>query len=420
MTNQHSRLKDFKVIGINHWDAAVPIREKFSLSIAQKDRIVEKAREKGIDNLILLSTCNRTELFGVCENLETLSDLLLDVSEGSAAELNQYGFVQEGEKAVLHLYRVAVGLDAQILGDLQIIKQVKEAYDYSVDKEMVDGDLHKLLQSVLRTHKRVRHETDLGDGAASIAYAAVQFIKHHLRHMSLNGILLVGMGKIGKVTCKNLVDLGASKLTVINRNRGKAAELASKYQLEVSGFDNLKEEVAKADLIIVATGADQPVLLREHFVDLDKKPKVLLDLSVPRNIESSVAELPGIILANMDQLGDATDMAYRKRRQSIPEAENIIREEYLEYLNWLEEQKVVPTIVALTHKLDAIRQEEIEKYINRFPEESRPVLELVTKRIVNKIAAHSIDHLKANQNQSEDLAKIVRSMFDLEAGDGVA
>lgn len=416
MSLAHSKLEDFTVVGINHWNAAVPVREKFSLDSEAKNLLLNDARTSGIIDILALSTCNRTELLGVVSEPRLLVDLLINHSRGSKEEFDEFGFILRGEKAVRHLYEVTVGLDAQILGDLQIVKQVKEAYEHSVESQMMDGEMHRLMQSVFRAHKRIRHETDLGCGAASISYAAVQFAKQYLGDFHRKNILLIGTGKIGKVTCKNLIGLGASGLTLINRNKERANDLAAQYDLHVSSFEHLKEEIAQADLIVVATGASKPVINPVHLSleDYSESEKVFLDLSVPRNIAPEVEQVPGIRLANMDQLSDATDETYKQREDSIPAAMQIINEEFSAYIQWLNEQKVVPTIVALTQKLDAIRQEELDRYKNHFPDESLDKLELVTRRIINKIAAHSIDHLKENQEQSDELTKMIQTMFKLE------
>lgn len=410
----HSSLEDFIVIGINHWDAIVPVREKFSLNEQQRKAILTDLKNRNLRNVIVLSTCNRTELFAVSEDPGLLTDLLLEHSNGNRKEFERYGFVMSGENAAKHLYDVTVGLDAQILGDLQIVKQVKEAYELASSFDIIDGEMHRLLQSVFRTHKLVRHHTNLGYGAASVAYAAVQFARNYMNDLHDKSILLVGTGKIGKVTCKNLVSLGASKLTLINRNHERAEDLAGKYDLNVSSFDKLNEEVNQADLIIVATGATNPVLRKENF---DKsgniRERVLLDLSVPRNIHPEVETVPGIKLANMDQLSDETNETYKKREESVPAARSIIDEEFASYKEWLKEQEVVPTIIALNNKLNSIRQQEVEKYRHHFPEESFEKLELVTQRIINKIAAHSIDHLKENQENTDAIKNMVESMFKL-------
>jgi len=415
MSLTNSKLEDFVVVGINHWNAPVAIRECYSLSGNQRETLLEAARAEGFENLIVLSTCNRTELFGITPDYKNFEALLIQHTNGDAATFKSHSFVLHGEAAVKHLYKVTVGLDAQILGDLQIVKQVKEAYEASIKYNLVEGEIHRLFQSIFRTHKRVRTETDLGYGAASVAYAAVQFARKHINDWQEKRILLMGMGKIGKVTCKNLVGLGASSLTLMNRNKERADDLADRYNLSVSGFEDIVDEVAKADLIVVATGAPHPILNKSHFpTNGQAHHQVLLDLSVPRNVDTDVEELEEVELVNMDQLNDATDESFKIREQSIPAAERIINEEFNGYLDWLSEQKVVPTIVALTQKLHAIRDEELERYRHQFPEEVIGRLELVTHRIVNRIAAHSIDHLKANKESPEELTKMVESMFKLE------
>lgn len=411
----NSNLNDFAVVGINHWDAPVAIRERFSLGEKQREDLLKEARRRDIRNLIILSTCNRTEFFAVTSDAKQLADLLIQHTPGDKQTFESSGFTLFGEEAVQHLYKVTVGLDAQILGDLQIVKQVKEAYEASATYGLVDGELHRLFQSIFRTHKRVRTETRLGHGPASVAHAAVRFARSYIDDWNERKILLLGTGKIGKVTCKNLVGLGVSRLTLINRNKERADDLADRYHLRVSGFENLVEEVHDADLIIVATGAPHPILNKSHFpVNGRRHPQVLLDLSVPRNVAPDVGELPQVQLINMDQLSDTTDESYRIRESSVPAAQEIIDEEYAAYKEWLCEQQVVPTIVALTRKLNTIREEELERYRHHIPEEMFGRIELITHRIVNRIAAHSIDHLKANKESPDKLMQMVRSMFHLE------
>jgi glutamyl-tRNA reductase len=307
-----------------------------------------------------------------------------------------------------------VGLDSQILGDLQIVKQVKEGYELSAEKEAVSGELHRLMQHVFRAHKRSRNETSLGEGAATTAYAAVQFAKKTFENLKDKNILLVGTGKIGKVTCKNLVNLGARQVTLINRTRDRAEFVADRFNLDVAPMEELSVRVAEADLVIVATGAQEPVLRMEHMQPSIDNPrfKVLLDLSVPRNIDPEVGTLKFVDLANMDFLSDVTDEAYRRREENVPLAKKIIEDELTEYKNWLSKQKVVPTIKALTQKFDAIREEEFEFFRNKISDADREKVENLTRRIVNKIAAYSIEHLR-DHHECEQVTKVVNDMFKL-------
>ncbi len=412
----HPTIQDFTAIGINHWDAPVELREKFSLSREGILLMLDGARREGINSLFVVSTCNRTEVFAQGATTRELIRLLTSYSNGNLDEFHKYGFEREGQRAVEHLFKVATGLDSQILGDLQIVKQVKEGYELSAAEDMISGEMHRLMQHVFRAHKRSRNETSLGHGAATVAYAAVQFAKRTFDNLANKNILLVGTGKIGKVTCKNLINLGASKLTLINRTRDKAEFVAGKYNLDVVDMDQLPQQIADADLVIVATGSEKPVIRPQHMQASMESPrfKVMLDLSVPRNIDPNVATLDFVDVANMDMLGDVTDEAYQKREKEVPLVKNIIEQEFSDYKLWLNEQRVVPTIKALTNKFETIREDELNFFKNKIDTEDFDKIENLTRRIVNKIAAYSIEHLR-DHHQSGEVAEMVEKMFKLDS-----
>lgn len=405
----------FSIVGVNHWEATIEVRERFSLSDAQKQALIEGARREGVDSLFVISTCNRTEIIAQDASPQELIRLLITYSDASLDEFHTYGFEKEGEKAVEHLFKVTVGLDSQILGDLQIVKQVKEGYELASDMDAVDGELHRLMQHVFRAHKRSRSETSLGEGAATTAYAAVRFATKTFNSLTDKNILLIGTGKIGKVTCKNLVSLGAKKVTLMNRTRDRAEFVADRYNLEVASMDDMPAQIADADLVIVATGANDPVISMDDMRPSieDGNFKVMLDLSVPRNIDPTIDALDFVDLANMDFLTDVTDEAYRKREENIPLVKKIIDDELTDYKNWLSTQKVVPTIKALTNKFEDIREDEFDFFKNKIKESDRDKVENLTRRIVNKIAAYSIEHLR-DHHESEQVTKVVHEMFKLE------
>ncbi len=411
-----ARFDSFSLIGINHWDAPVELREKFSLNRDQNLALLEGASREGIDSLFVVSTCNRTEIIARNTTTHELIRLLTTYSNGSLDEFHKYGFEREGHRAAEHLFKVATGLDSQILGDLQIIKQVKEGYELSSSIEQVDGPLHRLMQHVFRAHKRSRNETSLGNGAATVAYAAVKFAIRTFENLTDRNILLVGTGKIGKVTCKNLVNLGASKLTLINRTRDRADFVAGRFNLEVADMEQLPRQIAEADLVIVATGASEPLIRLEDMELAIKNPsfKVMLDLSVPRNIDPAVASLDFVDVANMDMLSEVTDEAYRKREKEIPLVKKIIEEELDQYELWLSEQRVVPTIKALINKFDSIRDEEMDFFRNKLEGKDLDKVENLTRRIVNKIAAYSIEHLR-DHHESKEVPRLIEEMFKLKA-----
>ncbi|HKL15630.1 MAG TPA: glutamyl-tRNA reductase [Balneolaceae bacterium] len=411
----HPTTNDFTLIGINHWDAPVEIREKFSLDESRKRLFLDAARREGIQSIFIVSTCNRTEVIASGASAQELIRLLTNYSDGNLDEFHKYGFEIDGYRAVEHIFRVATGLDSQILGDLQIVKQVKEGYELASKEGAVSGEMHRLMQHVFRAHKRSRNETSLGHGAATVAYAAVKFAAQTFESLANKNILLVGTGKIGKVTCKNLINLGASKLTLINRTRNRAEFVADRFNLEVADMDRLPEQIAEADLVIVATGSSEPVIRPEHMRPSMENPKfkVMLDLSVPRNIDPNVARLDFVDVANMDMLGDVTDEAYRKREEEVPLVKKIIEQELSDYQLWMNEQRVVPTIKALTRKFESIREEEFDFFKNKISTNDQEKIDNLTRRIVNKIAAYSIEHLR-DHHESDDVARMVSDMFKLE------
>lgn len=412
----HPTTNDFTLIGINHWDAPVEIREKFSLGESRKRLFLDAARREGILSIFIVSTCNRTEIIANAASAQELIRLLTNYSDGNLDEFHKYGFELEGYRAIEHIFKVATGLDSQILGDLQIVKQVKEGYELSSKEGVVSGEMHRMMQHVFRAHKRSRNETSLGHGAATVAYAAVKFAAQTFESLANKNILLVGTGKIGKVTCKNLINLGASKLTLINRTRDRAEFVANRFNLEVADMERLPEQIAEADLVIVATGSTEPVIRPEHMRPSMENPKfkVMLDLSVPRNIDPNVAHLDFVDVANMDMLGDVTDQAYRKREEEVPLVKKIIDQELSDYQLWMNEQKVVPTIKALTRKFESIREDEFDFFKNKISASDQDKIDNLTRRIVNKIAAYSIEHLR-DHHESEDVAQMVSDMFKLEA-----
>lgn len=412
----HPTISDFTLIGINHWDAPVEVREKFSLDESQKRLFLDAAQREGINSLFAVSTCNRTEIIANGASAQELIRLLITYSDGTLDDFHNHGFELNGYRAIEHIFKVATGLDSQILGDLQIVKQVKEGYELASAEGVVSGEMHRLMQHVFRAHKRSRNETSLGHGAATVAYAAVKFAAQTFDTLANKNILLVGTGKIGKVTCKNLINLGASKLTLINRTRNRAEFVADKFNLEVADMERLPEQIAEADLVIVATGASDPIIRPEHMRPSMENPKfkVMLDLSVPRNIDPNVARLDFVDVANMDMLGDVTDEAYRKREDEVPLVKKIIEQELSDYQLWIDEQKVVPTIKALTKKFETIREEEFDFFKNKISAKDQDKIDNLTRRIVNKIAAYSIEHLR-DHRESEDVTKMISDMFKLES-----
>jgi glutamyl-tRNA reductase len=417
MSNLSKSITDqYIVAGVNHHRAPVDVREKFSLTGERRLQLLREAELLGVTGLIAVTTCNRTEILARNIQPEALIELLGRHTSGSKELFDENGFMIRGIGAIRHFFRVSTGLEAQILGDLQIIRQVKEAYEVSAEMCMVDRVTHRLMQSVFRAHKRSRNETSLGIGAATTAYAAVQMARRRMKSLKNKNILLAGAGKIGKITCKNLVSLGAGEVVVINRNPDRAEKLSQRFHVSVEPFEMLAARVVWADLVIVATGADNPILNTSHLDGWagSGKHKVLVDLSVPRNIDPAVDLIEGIELINMDMLNDKTDSTFRQRQANIPHVETIIDEELDVFCNWVSDQKVVPTIRALNDKLDAICSSELDRIRHKIPGETMPRVEQLTRRIMKKVMAHSIEHLRESPHQTDEAADLLHTIFKIE------
>lgn len=411
-------IDEFCVAGISHWKASVAVRERFSFSNERKEALLEDAKQKGLTDVVIISTCNRSEIFARINTKEDIEQLLIEYSSGSREEYEKYGFLYEGKEAIRHLLRVAVGLDAQVLGDLQIIKQVKDAYEQACKNGMVNAVMHRLMHFVFRTHKRIKTETELSGGAATTAYAAVQFARKKCQSLHDKRILLVGTGKIGKITCKNLISQGAKDVTLLNRDPERAKKLGKKFLFPSAGLEQLGAQLQKADIVLVSTSAEKPIITKEHLPleERLKKHLLMIDLSVPRNIDPELSAHPDLSLMNMDSLNDATCEAFKRRKKNIPKAQAIIEEEIDGFSEWLSEQKVVPAIRALNKKLHEIRREEIKLFRAKFPDSTHPDVDHLTRRIVNKIMAHPIGHLKEHHQAPDDITRVLFSMFKLKNG----
>lgn len=407
-------IKDFKVIGISHWNTPVAIREKYSLSEDRLRDIKAFASEKGISNLLLLSTCNRSEIYAFTNQMDTLTSIFMEFGNGNAEEFAQYSYSKSGHEAVQHLFEVANGLDSQILGDFQIISQLKNAYHSGTKTGLMSTELGRMIEQVIQCSKKVKRETQLSSGAASTAYAAVQHIKNHNDKLDNTKVLLIGTGKIGRVTCKNLIKhLDHNQIRIINRTKSTAEELAKTYDLQCGDYENIVEEINNADIIVVATGAPKAVVLPEHVQNI-KSHKVILDLSVPRNVHPDIDQSPNIEVIDMDHLEDTKNESLSEREASIPRAKEIIAESIETYEEWMNMRSIAPTIHALKNKLQWIKEQEIQKELNGNSEIDNAIIDAVSNRIINNISKHCILHLKKNYQNETLSVQAIQQIFDLE------
>lgn len=324
MRNYHiSKHNSFYAIGLSYKKADAEVRGKFSLDVPAIDHILGKAKEIGIDGLLAISTCNRTELYGFAQHPYQLIKLLCDQTNGTVEEFQEVAYVYKNHDAISHMFKVGTGLDSQILGDFEIISQIKQGFYRSKKLEMANPFLERLCNAVIQASKRIKNETELSSGATSVAFASVKYILDNVDDISNKNILLFGTGKIGRNTCENLVKhSNNSHITLINRTREKAEDIAGKFQLTVRDYGDLQTEIRKADILVVATGAQLPTVSKALIYT--KKPLLILDLSVPKNVSDDVKELDNVSLVHLDQLSQITDETLTKRKEYVPKAEAII------------------------------------------------------------------------------------------------
>ena len=402
----------FYAIGLSYKKADAEVRGKFSLDTNAKSTLLMQAEAEGIESLIVTSTCNRTEIYGFANHPYELIKLLCENSKGTVEEFQEVAYIYKNQDAVSHMFRVGTGLDSQILGDFEIISQLKIAFAQSKSNGLVNSFMERLVNSVIQASKKIKTDTEISTGATSVSFASVQYIIRHVKDIANKNILLFGTGKIGRNTCENLVKhTKHDHITLINRTKDKAEKLAQKLDLVVKDYADLQLELQKADVVVVATGAQNPTI-DKAILNL-KKPLLILDLSIPKNVNENVQEVEGVTLIHLDHLSQITDGTLENRKRHIPAAEAIIEEIKEEFTAWTKNRKFAPTIQALKEKLNAIKESELNtqrKKNSNFDEEQA---ELISNRIIQKITSHFVNHLKEGESMDEGI-EWIEKVFQLE------
>ena len=374
-----------------------------------------------VTDTLILSTCNRTEIYYAHEldlSLEIIK--LLGVEKGlkdPVSLLEYFHVLHDDKESITHLFRVSMGLEAQVIGDMQISNQVKRAYQASADLEMAGPFLHRLMHTIFFTNKRVVQETAFRDGAASVSYAAVELISELTSNTLNPRILLIGLGEIGEDVAKNMVHLPTAHITVTNRTYSKARELGIAYGFDVIPFDDSLAAMDEADVIVCSIMKSEPFITKQlvHALDI-KSYKLFIDLSVPRSIDTTIEDVPGALLYNVDNIKSKASETLEKRIASIPEVEKIIEESIHEFRNWKKEMMVSPTINKLKNVLEQIRQEELERYLKHADPKEFAIIDKITKSMMQKIIKVPVVQLRAacKRDQAEEMIDLLTDLFDLE------
>lgn len=413
MKNNHLN-QGFVVIGVSYKKTETQTRGLYSLCTDSQKRLIHHLQNLGGDNILVISTCNRTEIY--CENLHSsiLIEALAEFSVGPEDLLSDIAFVKEGRSAVKHLFSVGCGLDSQIIGDFEIIGQVKKAFALSLECDSSKAFLDRLVSLVKKASKRIKSETNLSSGATSVSFSGVQYIRENVEGLSDKKILLFGLGKMGRNTCENLVKHSKhNSITLINRSVEKAENLSEKYSVVSKDIQNLQSELDASDIMFVATGSPTPTITKE-MLEGRNKPLLILDLSLPRNVEPSAGELDSVELVHLDELSQIANKVLAERLTHLPQALEILKEEYAEFVEWQDSRKIVPILHALNTRLKGYKDNELGKMLKEIDTSQHDSIIAVTDKLVQKITGQIANHLRNKSTKQEVEIEAIQDIFKLD------
>ncbi|MCR9251919.1 MAG: glutamyl-tRNA reductase [bacterium] len=411
----------FKSVALSYKNTPLEIREKIAYDEKSSKRLMRDLRDiLGLQETMILSTCNRTEIY-YSSNESRFEDIVKVIrsERGLEGDVTKYfEAIDNHNDAVQHLFYVAMGLEAQVVGDMQISNQVKNAYQWSADENMAGPFLHRLMHTIFFSNKRVVQETPFRDGAASVSYAATDLVKDLTREFQEPKVLVIGLGEIGLDVVKNLYEHTKCDVTISNRTFAKAEEIAAEHGYKTLPYENFEMELKNYDVIISSVRKNEPIISSKSIETIEiLSHKFFIDLSVPRSIAANVEDVHGALLYNIDDIHDKANAALEIRKKSIPAVEKIIEESIAEFNNWARETEVSPTIQKLKGALEDIRKAELAKHMKNISPDQEEILEVVTKGMLQKIIKLPVLQLKAacKRGEAETLIDVLNNLFDLES-----
>jgi glutamyl-tRNA reductase len=411
---------NFKALVLTYKTAPVSIREQVSLNESAGKQLLHFIRDyTSATDVLVVSTCNRTEVYYNSEKeftTEILTGIAL-VKQLKTRDFDNYFVAYHEKEAIQHLFDVALGLDAQVVGDLQISGQVKNAYQWSADENTAGPFLHRLLHTIFFVNKRVVQETSFRDGAASISYAAKELAEDLTSSIRNPKILVLGVGEIGHDVCLNFQNSPIQDVMILNRTVDKAEKLALKTGFQFGGIDKLSAELEKADVVISSVSGNDYLVTSEMVKKINiLSHKFFIDLSVPRSIEPSIDEIPGALIYNLDDIREKTNETVEKRMAAIPAVQQIIQESIRDFDDWSKEMVISPTIQKLKNTLEQIRKEELARFIKNAKPEEAQKLDEMSRSLMQKILKYPVLQLKAacKRGEAETLTEILNDLFNLE------
>ena len=410
----------FKAITISYKKASLQVRGQIALNEEESKALMLKIHDTfDVSEVLVLSTCNRTEIYYCSENDlgESIIRLLASQKVLNSNEILPYfDVISEHDEAVRYLFEVSMGLHSQVVGDLQIPNQVKHAYQWSADVQMAGPFLHRLLHTIFFTNKKIVQETSLRDGAASTSYATVEVMESFLLMLNNPKILVVGLGEVGEDVCRTLADKGYKNITITNRTLEKAEVLAKELNFEVADYQSVNQNILDADIVISSVRCETPIITKETLKSKTLAVKYLIDLSVPNSIATDVEEVTGVVTYNLDEIQCRANAALQRRMEAIPQVLNIISDAIGEFNNWSQEMIVSPTIQKLKGALEQIRKEEMARFVKDLSTEEIEKMEKITASMMQKIIKLPVIQLKAacKRGEAETLIDVLNDLFNLE------
>lgn len=400
----------FAVLSISYEKADAEIRGKFAFFDENVKQFVQTIHDKALGDAFVVSTCNRTEIYTTTNNYLLIAEEYCNTIGVSLSEFIQYVNIYQREDALNHLFRVSAGLESQILGDFEIIGQIKKAYArFKKERKHPNPYMERVINSAIQISKKVKTETGISNGAASVSYAAVHFILNSKKQLSDKNILLLGVGEIGQNTVENLVKhVHKPKVKVMNRTLEFAEKIAEKFSIPHVAYENFQEELQQTDILIVATGASKPIVTQEHFPT--DKEMLVIDLSIPNNVEKIIGEKKHIELVDVDVLSKKISDTIQQRQKEIPKAESIIKLMTKDFSDWEKKRKMAPKInrfKSVLKKMEEHEMHNIHKKHRYIEVEDMELSDKIIQKITNRFAKYIID----NPLKADEVSKLMHEMF---------
>lgn len=401
---------NFAVLSISYEKADAETRGKFAFFDGNVKKFVNEIHNQNLGDAFVVSTCNRTEIYTTTPNYLLIAELYCKTIGVGLTEFMQYVNILKHEDALNHLFRVSAGLESQIIGDFEIIGQIKNAYHrFKKEKKNSNPFLERAINSAIQISKRIKNETGISNGAASVSYAAVHYILKNQQQISDKNILLLGVGEIGQNTVENLVKhVYKPKVKVANRSQDKAEKIAEKYKIPHIEFENLHDELKQTDILIVATGAQHPIINQTHFPN--GKETLVIDLSIPNNVEKNITENENVKLVDVDELSLHISETMIQRQKEIPKAEEIIKEMTKDFLEWEKKRKLAPNIhhfKAVLKNMERNEMHNIHKKHRYIDVNDMELSDKMIQKITNRFAKYIID----NPWKAEEISKLMQEIL---------